>query len=166
VKLDWEKKRFVYGGSTLTQQLARSLYLSPRKNLLRKAKEALITFLLESYLSKKRILELYLNVVEWGRGVYGAEAAAQAYFQKPASDLTADEAAALVSILPSPRRWNPASERAFIAGRRTRLVARMRAAGYLPVEISTMPVVPEEIREVAAEGSRRLDQPEAEENPL
>jgi monofunctional biosynthetic peptidoglycan transglycosylase len=134
LKMDWDKKKFVYGGSTITQQLARTLYLSPRKNLLRKAKEAMITLLLEGTLSKKRILELYLNVVEWGRGVYGAEAAAQTYFQKPAIDLTPDEAAALASILPSPRRWNPASERAFMAQRRTRLIARMRAAGYLPEE--------------------------------
>jgi monofunctional biosynthetic peptidoglycan transglycosylase len=166
IKLDWAKKRFVYGGSTITQQLARSLYLSPRKSLFRKAKEALITVLLEHYLSKRRIMELYLNVVEWGRGIYGAEAAAQAYFQKPAIDLTPDEAAALASILPSPRRWNPASERGFMARRRTRLVARMRAAGYVPIEVSTEPVVPEEIRQMAEEGSRILDGQDSEENPL
>jgi len=166
IKLDWAKKRFVYGGSTITQQLARSLYLSPRKNLFRKAKEAIITVLLERYLSKRRIMELYLNVVEWGKGIYGAEAAAQAYFQKPAIALSPDEAAALASILPSPRRWNPASERAFMARRRTRLVARMRAAGYLPVETSTEPVVPDEIRRMAEEGDRILDQQDREENPL
>ncbi|HVO32374.1 MAG TPA: monofunctional biosynthetic peptidoglycan transglycosylase [Elusimicrobiota bacterium] len=137
VRRDWAKRKFVYGGSTLTQQLARSLYLSPRKNLLRKAKEALITLQLERTLSKRRILELYLNVTEWGNGVFGAEAAARTYFGVEAKDLTADQAAALTTVLPNPRRWNPLSERAFMAQRRTRLLERMEAAGYVPVQMST-----------------------------
>jgi monofunctional biosynthetic peptidoglycan transglycosylase len=136
IRINWAKKRWAYGGSTITQQLARNLYLSPQKNLLRKLKEALITVRLEQTLPKKRILEIYLNVVEWGRGIYGAEAAAQFYYQKSAADLTADEAAALASILPSPRRWSPHSEKAFMARRRTQLLNRMRQAGYMPDDIT------------------------------
>ncbi|HVO33737.1 MAG TPA: monofunctional biosynthetic peptidoglycan transglycosylase [Elusimicrobiota bacterium] len=165
VKIDWEKKRFAYGGSTLTQQLARSLYLSPRKNIFRKAKEALITLLLERDLSKTRILELYLNVVEWGRGIYGAEAAAQTYFQKPAKDLTPDEAVALASILPSPRRWSPLSERSFMARRRTRLYARMRRAGFLPVETLADLKIPDEVQELANMANSFLQQQAANDNP-
>jgi monofunctional glycosyltransferase len=134
VKTNLEKRRYAYGGSTLTQQLARTLYLSPRKNIIRKLKEAAITWKLEQTLPKKRILELYLNVVEWGRGIYGAEAAARAYFSKSAGELTPDEAVSLASILPSPRRWDPLSEKAFMARRRTQLLERMQRAGYLPEE--------------------------------
>jgi len=91
VKINWRKKRFAYGGSTITQQLARTLYLSPSKNILRKLKEALITFWMEKTLTKRRILELYLNVIEWGDGIYGAEAAAQYYYHKSCADLTSEE---------------------------------------------------------------------------
>lgn len=141
IQRNLEKGRYAYGGSTLTQQLARTLYLSPKKNIVRKLKEAVITFYLEQTLSKKRILEIYLNVVEWGSGVYGAEAASQRYFEKAAIDLTPDEAIALASILPSPRRWSPMSEKAFMARRRTQLYERMQRAGYIPpdVEVSTTP---------------------------
>lgn len=136
---NWQRRRFAFGGSTLTQQLARTLYLSPRKNLLRKAKEALITRRLESTLSKKRILELYLNVVEWGPQVYGAEAAAQHFFNKPASDLTPEEAISLAAILPSPRRWNPLGETRFMLQRRTVLHDRMVRARFLTPAISSEP---------------------------
>jgi monofunctional biosynthetic peptidoglycan transglycosylase len=136
VKTNIEKRRYAYGGSTITQQLARTLYLSPKKNLLRKLKEAVITVRLESTLPKNRILELYLNVVEWGRGIYGIEAASQFYFNKPAAALLPDEAVALASILPSPRRWTPLSEQAFMARRRTQLMARMEKAGYAPMPTS------------------------------
>lgn len=132
-----EKGKYVYGGSTITQQLARTLYLSPQKNMLRKAKEAALTVYLEHFLKKKRILEIYLNVVEWGPGIYGAEAAAQHYYGKSAADLTPDEAVALASILPSPRRWSPNSERAFMARRRTLLYERLQRAGYAPTYVST-----------------------------
>jgi monofunctional biosynthetic peptidoglycan transglycosylase len=166
MKMDWEQKRFVYGGSTITQQLARSLYLSPRKNLLRKAKEALITVLLEKNLPKDRIMEIYLNVIEWGPGVFGAEAASWTYFQKPAKSLTPDEAVALASILPSPRRWSPVSERAFMARRRTRLYARMRNAGFIPPDQSTAPFVPDDIQQMAAQANEFLERQQTEENPL
>ncbi len=130
IQRDWRKGRYVYGGSTITQQLARTLFLRPRKSLIRKLKEAALTIYLEASLSKRRILELYLNVVEWGPGVYGAEAASQYYFWKPASELTPDEAVALASILPSPRRWSPYSEKTFMAARRSQLMERMEKAGY------------------------------------
>jgi monofunctional biosynthetic peptidoglycan transglycosylase len=132
IRTNWREKRYAYGGSTITQQLARTLFLSPRKNIARKLKEAIITYRLERSLRKPRILELYLNVVEWGRGIYGAEAAAQAYFAKSASELTPDESVALASILPSPRRWSPISEKEFMARRRSRLLARLARSGYLP----------------------------------
>ncbi len=95
------------GGSTITQQLAKNLYLTSEKSLTRKATEALITRQLEHKLAKKRILELYLNVVEWGEGVFGAEAAARHHFGKSASELTPQEAALLAAILPAPRANDP-----------------------------------------------------------
>jgi monofunctional biosynthetic peptidoglycan transglycosylase len=113
------------GGSTITQQLAKNLYLSSQKNLLRKANEALITRSLERHLSKKRILELYLNVAEWGRGVYGAEAAAQHHFGKSAQDLTQGEAALLAAILPSPRRYDPLRMTPYLSKRRDQILQRM-----------------------------------------
>ena len=101
---DWKKKRFARGASTITMQLARNLYLSPSKNPIRKLRELLITMKLERELSKQRILELYLNVVEWGPGIYGCEAAARHYYGKSCASLTMPESAYLASILPSPRR--------------------------------------------------------------
>jgi len=106
-----EKKKFKYGGSTITQQLAKNLYLNPDKNYVRKIKEAIITFRLEKTLDKKRILELYLNVVEWGDGIFGIEAAARHYYGKSAAALTASEAAHLAVILPNPRRLKIGSSR-------------------------------------------------------
>lgn len=125
-KINWKKKRFAYGGSTITQQLARTLYLSPSKNLLRKLKEAIITFWMEMTLPKKRILELYLNVVEWGDGIYGTEAAAQHYYHKSSAELTPEESVALASILPSPRKWSPFRETPFMRYRRSNILSRMK----------------------------------------
>jgi monofunctional biosynthetic peptidoglycan transglycosylase len=93
------------GGSTISQQLAKNLFLSPSRSYLRKLNEAMITVVLEHVLTKRRILEIYLNVVEWGSGIYGAEAASQHYFERPASDLSPAEAARLASMLPSPRSY-------------------------------------------------------------
>ena len=103
-------ERELRGASTITQQLAKNLWLSPSRNPLRKVKEAILTYQLESELSKKRILELYLNVVEFGPGIFGAEAAARHYFAKPAAELSEDEAAQLGAALPRPSRWHPGSE--------------------------------------------------------
>ena len=113
------------GGSTITQQLAKNLYLSTERSLFRKAREALITRSLEQHLTKERILELYLNVAEWGTGVYGAEAAARHHFGKSAYDLTADEAAWLAAILPSPRRYDPLRKTSFLARRHQRILKSM-----------------------------------------
>ena len=150
MRRNWREKRYAYGGSTITQQLARTIYLSPRKSLLRKIKEALIALWMERILTKKRILELYLNTVEWGKGIYGAEAAAQFYFNKPAMALTPDEAISLASILPSPRRWSPLSEKAFMARRRSQLLQRMQIAGYLPSENPTSQENPFEVETATA----------------
>src|SRR6478672_12236460 len=99
---------FKRGASTVSQQLAKNLYLSEERNFLRKGREAVITYFLERELSKKRILEIYLNVIEWGDGIYGAEAAARNYFKKSASDLTPQEAAYLSAMIPSPLNvFNP-----------------------------------------------------------
>ena len=99
------------GASTVTQQLAKNLWLSPSRNPLRKLEEAILTWQLERTLPKRRIFELYLNVVEFGPGVYGVEAASRRYFGKPAADVTDDEAAALAASLPSPTTWHPGSSR-------------------------------------------------------
>jgi monofunctional biosynthetic peptidoglycan transglycosylase len=99
---------FKRGASTITQQLAKNLYLSTERSFLRKAREAAITYYLEKKLSKRRILELYLNVIEWGDGIYGAEAAARTYFNKSAANLTPQEAAYLSAMIPNPRTvFNP-----------------------------------------------------------
>lgn len=100
-----ETGKFKFGGSTISQQLVKNLYLTPAKNPVRKLKEAIITWRLEQAISKRRILELYLNVVEWGNGIFGAEMASQRYFGKSAAQLTAEEAAKLAAILPNPIRF-------------------------------------------------------------
>jgi len=114
------------GGSTITQQLAKNLYLSSEKKLLRKAREALIARSLERNLRKKRILEIYLNIAEWGRGVYGAEAAARHHFGKPAAKLTAEEAALLAAILPAPLRHDPLEVTPYLADRRVQILKWMK----------------------------------------
>jgi monofunctional biosynthetic peptidoglycan transglycosylase len=118
------------GGSTITQQLAKNLYLSSERSLFRKAREALITRSLEHHLTKERILELYLNVAEWGQGVYGAEAAARHHFKKSSRDLTADEAAWLAAILPSPRRYDPLRKTTALTRRYERVLRRMNQAAH------------------------------------
>jgi monofunctional glycosyltransferase len=98
-----KRGRFVAGGSTITQQLAKNLFLSPNKSYLRKGQEAIITLMLEYTLDKERILELYLNVIEWGNGVFGAEAASRRYFGVSASQLSTEQAARLAAMAPNPR---------------------------------------------------------------
>lgn len=105
-KLDWKKKKFKKGASTITMQLARNLYLSPTKSLFRKFREVLIALKLDREFPKDRVLEIYLNVVEWGNGIYGAEAAAKHYFGKSAAQLTRHEAAFLAAILPRPKFYD------------------------------------------------------------
>lgn len=120
------------GGSTITQQLAKNLYLSSGKTLLRKAHEALITYALERHLTKKRILELYLNVVEWGDGIYGAEAAARHHFGKHAADLTPEEAALLAAMLPSPRTYDPLRVTRYLSVRQQQILRLMQARAGQP----------------------------------
>ena len=131
IEKDWQKKRLAHGGSTITQQLAKNLYLSPSRNPLRKIKEFFIARALENHLTKKRILELYLNVVEMGERVYGAEAASHFYFQKDASDLTPSQAALLAGCLPNPRVMDPAGPNRRLRSRQKMILSRMRRWGYL-----------------------------------
>jgi monofunctional biosynthetic peptidoglycan transglycosylase len=115
---------FKRGASTISQQLAKNLYLSSRRSFFRKGQEAILTGLLEATLTKQRILELYLNVIEWGDGVYGAEAASQYYFHKPASALTANQAAFLSAMIPNPKTvFNPRVNPRRVA-RRQRIILR------------------------------------------
>jgi monofunctional biosynthetic peptidoglycan transglycosylase len=115
---------FKRGASTISQQLIKNLYLSSRRSFLRKAQEAILTILLERTLTKRRILEIYLNVIEWGDGVYGAEAASQYYFHKPAAALTPNQAAFLSAMIPNPRTvFNPRVNPRRVA-RRQRIIQR------------------------------------------
>jgi len=107
------------GGSTISQQVAKNAFLWPGRNWLRKGLEAWFTLLIEGIWPKRRILEVYLNVVEWGNGVYGAESAARRHFGKPASALSATEAARLAVVLPAPRRWSPTAPPAWSRRRLT-----------------------------------------------
>ena len=115
----------VVGGSTITQQLAKNLFLSGERTVFRKAQEFLITFMLEALLDKRRILTIYLNHVEWGEGVFGAEAAAQHYFRVPAARLGAYPAARLAVMLPAPKRFEKQPGSAYVSGRAGTIVARM-----------------------------------------
>lgn len=115
----------VVGGSTITQQLAKNLFLSGERTLLRKGQEFVLTMLLEALLSKERILEIYLNSVEWGEGIFGAEAAAQHYFHKPAAKLQAYEAARLAVMLPRPKYFEKLPNSSYVAGRASVIVGRM-----------------------------------------
>jgi len=127
LKKDWETGSFKRGGSTITMQLAKNLYLSPSKNPLRKIKEIVIAWQLEQALPKRRIFEIYLNVVEWGRNIYGAEAAARHYFGKSAASLDILEAATLAALLPSPRD----SRQKGVLYRRNVILGGLASVGYI-----------------------------------
>ena len=116
----------IVGGSTITQQLAKNLFLSGERTLLRKGQELVLTLALEMLLDKQRILELYLNHVEWGEGIFGAEAAAQHYFRKPASKLSAMEAARLAVMLPRPKYFETRLGSGYLASRANTIAGRMR----------------------------------------
>jgi monofunctional glycosyltransferase len=120
--------KIVAGASTISQQLAKNLLLSGSRSWLRKGQEALITWMLENTMSKRRILELYLNFAEWGEGVFGAEAASRYHFGVPAAALNAEQAAWLAAILPSPRRYERGRSTPYIEGRVGTILARMPAA--------------------------------------
>jgi monofunctional biosynthetic peptidoglycan transglycosylase len=130
-KADWKAGQMKYGASTITQQVAKNLYLSPSKNPLRKLREWLIAGRLERTLSKDRILELYLNVAEWGDGVFGAEAAARRWFGCSAAELTPVQAARLALALPNPRRRAPSVHSRALARKAANLILAMRRDGVI-----------------------------------
>jgi monofunctional biosynthetic peptidoglycan transglycosylase len=134
IRTDLEKGRFVRGGSTITQQLAKNLFLSREKTIVRKVKELVLARRMEDALSKQRILELYLNVVELGPMVYGIGHAAQYYFGKPPSALTVRECAFLASMLPGPRVYNPYRKMDRVMKRSDRILRRMAAAKMISRE--------------------------------
>jgi monofunctional biosynthetic peptidoglycan transglycosylase len=126
---NWKRGKITHGGSTITQQLAKNLYLSPSRNPLRKVREYFIARSLEKHLTKKRILEIYLNVVELGERVYGAEAGARHYFGKPAAALSSAEWALLAGCLPNPRVMNPGNPNKRLRFRQRMILSRMKRWG-------------------------------------
>ncbi|PKN67695.1 MAG: monofunctional biosynthetic peptidoglycan transglycosylase [Deltaproteobacteria bacterium HGW-Deltaproteobacteria-10] len=128
---DIKKKKFKAGGSTISQQLAKNLYLSPSKNPIRKLKEAILTWRLERNLSKRRIMELYLNVAEWGDGIYGIEAAARKHYGKSAAGLTAREAAVLAAVIPNPRRYRTDGTSRYVGNQSERIYQIMVRRGIV-----------------------------------
>jgi monofunctional biosynthetic peptidoglycan transglycosylase len=142
VETNWERGEFARGASTITQQLAKNLYLSPTKNPIRKVKELLITRRLEVELSKQRILEIYLNSIEWGNGVWGAEAAARRYFRKSAAELSASESALLAGAIANPHIMNPASPSARLRRRQQMIMRRMGAVTPPPAVVEPVATEP------------------------
>ena len=129
MKRNLEEGRPARGASTITQQLVKNLFLSSSKNPLRKLKEWILTWYMERTLSKSRILELYLNVIEWGNGLYGIEAASQHYFGKSVSSLGRQECARLAAVIPSPRRFRADGDSRYVARRSRIILDRMAARG-------------------------------------
>jgi monofunctional biosynthetic peptidoglycan transglycosylase len=137
-----EKRRFARGGSTITQQLAKNLYFGTRKTAVRKLREVVVTHWLEADLPKARILALYLNVIEWGDGVYGCEAAAQYWYGKPAAALLETEAAGLAAMIPNPRRINPRVGAARHERAARRVLWLMAQAGYIGRDVAPLGAEP------------------------
>ena len=125
VEKNLKKGKIVAGGSTISQQLAKNLFLSASRNPFRKLQEAVITVMIESLWSKRRILEVYLNVIEWGNGVYGAEAASRRYFKSPAAGLGPDQAAHLAAMIPNPRYYETHRSARGLLRRQGIIAARM-----------------------------------------
>ncbi len=138
-----EEGRAARGASTITQQLAKNLYLSTSKSILRKLEEVVITLLMETHLTKTRILELYVNLIEWGPGVFGIDAAARTYFGKSASELTLDESLRLAAVIPSPLRHRPNGDSRYVSRRSRIVLNRMIGRGQTEEE----DLVEEEIEE-------------------
>ena len=151
LEANWEEGKFTRGASTITQQLAKNLYLSPSRNPVRKLKELMITRRLEAALTKRRILEIYLNVIEWGDGIFGCEAASRAYFGTSAASLTAEQAALLAGAIINPREHSPAHPTKRLLRRQQIIIRRMgirpadttvAAPSVPPVETSPAPADP------------------------
>ena len=155
------ERRPARGASTITQQLAKNLYLSTSKDPVRKAKELIITLLLEQELSKNRILELYLNVIEWGRGVFGIEAATQTYFGKSASALTLEEALRLAAVIPSPLRHRPDADSPYVMRRKNIVLQRLTvryANQYSPQKENSSSQSLNEVQDDATMDSTDIDE--------
>lgn len=134
----------VAGGSTISQQLSKNLYLSPSKNPIRKVKEAIITWRIENTLSKRRILEIYLNVAEWGDGIFGIEAAARHYYHKSAKNLTGREAARLAAVLPNPIKYNPTGNQKYVKNRSRIIYKIMKRRGIVIPQFNEVMSPPKE----------------------
>ena len=145
IETNIEKGRYARGGSTITQQLAKNVFFTTYKSLIRKAREAIVATWMERDLPKKRIIEIYLNVIEWGDGVYGCEAAAKRYYGVSCASLDVDQAAGLAAMIPSPRRINPRTNPALHARASRKVLRQMRWAGYLRRDIRDMGNEPERV---------------------
>ncbi len=144
---DLKKKQFKFGGSTISQQLAKNLYLTPSRNPVRKIKEAILTWRMERSLSKRRILELYLNVAEWGDGIFGAGLASFQYYGKPVSTLGPMEAAKLAAVLPNPRRYSPSGNSGYIETRAAQIYSIMVKRGIVIPDYEEVMAEPDEATE-------------------
>jgi monofunctional biosynthetic peptidoglycan transglycosylase len=160
IRVNWEQGRAVRGASTITQQLAKNLYLTPSRNPLRKLRELVIARRLEAALPKARIFEIYLNVIEWGDGVWGAEAAARTYFGLPASALNAEQAALLAGAVINPRVHNPARPTSRLRRRQQIILSRMGEVTP-PPPVPLVAIAPE-----GAPGEESLLPPEIVANPI
>ena len=137
---NWEEGQFLRGASTITQQLAKNLYLSPSRNPMRKVKELLITRRLEAALTKQRIFEIYLNMIEWGDGIFGCEAASRAYFGKSCANLDVPEAALLAGAIINPREHSPAKPTKRLLRRQQIVLRRMQFKPPAPVAAVSAPM--------------------------
>jgi monofunctional glycosyltransferase len=165
VEKNLEKRKFARGGSTITQQLAKNLYFGTERSGTRKLRELLVARWLEEDLTKRRILELYLNVIEWGDGIYGAEAAAERYFGKPASDVDVQEAAALAGMIPNPRRINPLVDATRVARGQRRVLWLMASAGFLEGTAAGLGSEPPPPAETAADDEEPMPSAESLADP-
>lgn len=165
------KRGSVAGGSTISQQLSKNLYLSPSKNPVRKLKEAIITWRIENTLSKRRILEIYLNIAEWGDGIFGIEAAARHYYHKSAACLSGREAARLAAVLPNPIKYDPTGNQKYVKNRSKIIYKIMQRRGVVIPEYKEVMHPPKgEISTDSAEsntsGADPFCETQAEESPL
>jgi len=164
IEKDMKAKKFKLGGSTISQQLAKNLYLSPAKNPIRKIREAIITWKLEKVLSKKRILELYLNVVEWGDGgIFGIETASRYYYGESASELNPEEASRLAAVLPNPRKYSPLGNSRYVIHRSNLIYSIMVSRGIVVPEYDE--VVEEEKKDIGVEAVPEIKLPEETQPP-
>jgi monofunctional biosynthetic peptidoglycan transglycosylase len=151
------KKGTLAGGSTISQQLSKNLYLSPSKNPVRKIKEAIITWRIEKTLSKRRILEIYLNVAEWGDGIFGIEAAARHYYHKSAKNLTAQEASRLAAVLPNPIKYNAKGDQKYVQNRSRIIYKIMKRRGVIQSIYKEVMTIPKEEKRLSPEVNTSID---------